>query len=165
MTALKQLYEDLGLMNIQTYIQSGNVVFLANPSDRYDLGLAISRKIKENFGFEVPAFVLEMADLRDIIENNPYSKDQKKKMLHLHVTFLPSKYEVLDVALIDQRKLPGEEYTLAEKVIYLYCPNGYGKTKLNNTFFEKTLKVNATTRNWQTVTELLKIAEKQGSGS
>ena len=50
-----------------------------------------------------------------------------------------------------------DEFAAAEREIFLFCPNGYGRTKLNNTFFEKKLAVPATTRNWKTVLSLIRM--------
>jgi uncharacterized protein (DUF1697 family) len=161
MDALKEIYEDLHFMNIQTYIQSGNVVFQYNNSEQKDLAIKISSQLQHKFKFEVSVIVLETAELKYIIERNPYTADRTKDISHLHVTFLSSQPERIDIGMIYQKKSPEEEFTLIEKAVYLYCPNGYGKTKLTNTFFENKLKVGATTRNWNTTTELLKIAEKQ----
>jgi uncharacterized protein (DUF1697 family) len=60
-------------------------------------------------------------------------------------------------ALADHRS-PPDEFRIAGREVYLLCPNGYGKTKLNNTLWERKLKVGATTRNWNTVTKLLELA-------
>jgi uncharacterized protein (DUF1697 family) len=161
MDALKKMYEDLHFMNILTYIQSGNLVFQYIKSEQKDLEQKISSQIEKNFGFFLPVIVLNTVELKEIIERNPYLVDVTKDISHLHVTFLSSEPEQIDSEIIYKHKLPGEEFTLIEKAVYLYCPNGYGKTKLSNTFFENKLKVNATTRNWKTTTELLSIAERQ----
>jgi uncharacterized protein (DUF1697 family) len=78
----------------------------------------------------------------------------------LHVTFLndiPAQ-EILNTLASGDYK--SDEYTLVGKTIYVYCPDGYGNTKLTNTFFENKLKVAATTRNWKTTNELIAMAEK-----
>lgn len=161
MDAVKEMYEDLHFRNIQTYIQSGNVVFQYYKSKQKDLELTISHQLQNKFGFDVPVIVLETVELKNIIEGNPYKDDQTKNISHLYVTFLSSRPERIDTEMIYQKKSPTEEFSLTEKAVYLYCPNGYGKTKLTNTFFENKLKVGATTRNWKTTIELLNIAEKQ----
>jgi uncharacterized protein (DUF1697 family) len=76
----------------------------------------------------------------------------------LHVTFLVADPKEVDFELIESKKSPGEEIVLIKKTVYLYCPHGYGRTKLTNNFLETKLRVGATTRNWKTVNELLKIA-------
>ncbi len=160
MDALKELYEDLHFTNVQTYIQSGNVVFQCDKSEQKDLALRISQLLQKKFGFDIPVIVLEISELKNIIGRNPYINDQSRDISHLHVTFLASRPDPIDIKIIQQYKSPNEELTLTENAVYLYCPNGYGRTKLTNTFLEKKLKTGATTRNWRTTTELLHIAEK-----
>ncbi|MBN1790586.1 MAG: DUF1697 domain-containing protein [Bacteroidales bacterium] len=160
MDALKEVYEDLHFTNVQTYIQSGNVVFQCDKSEQKDLALRISQLLQKKFGFNIPVIVLEIAELKSIIRSNPYQNDPSRDISHLHVTFLASGPEPFDINTIDPYKSPNEELTLTEKAVYLYCPYGYGKTKLTNAFFENKLKTGATTRNWRTTTELLHIAEK-----
>ncbi|MCE5345049.1 MAG: DUF1697 domain-containing protein [Bacteroidales bacterium] len=160
MDAVKELYADLHFVNIQTYIQSGNVVFQYHKSDRKDLELKISSQLHNKFGLEVPVIVLDEFELKDIIDKNPYKDDNTKNISHMHVTFLSSGSKLIDTEIICQKKSPEEEFLLTKNAVYLYCPNGYGKTRLTNNFFENKLKVGATTRNWKTATELLIIAEK-----
>jgi len=160
MVALKELYEDLHFTNVQTYIQSGNVIFQCDKADQKDLALRISQLLQKKFGFDIPVIVLEIAELKSIIGSNPYQNDPSKDISHLHVSFLAIVPGPIDIITIDPYKSQNEELTLTEKAVYLYCPNGYGKTKLTNNFFEKKLKTAVTTRNWKTTTELLNIADK-----
>lgn len=160
MDALKELYENLHFTNVQTYIQSGNVVFQCDKSEQKDMALRISQLLQKKFGFDIPVIVLEMAEFKRIIDSNPYQNDPSRDISHLYVTFLAGKPGPFDTQTFDAYKSPNEELTLTEKAVYLYCPNGYGKTKLTNTFFENKLKTGATTRNWRTTTELLNITQK-----
>ncbi len=160
MDALKKMYENLNFDNIQTYVQSGNVVFLSKENDPKKLEKIISSKIKSEFGFDVPVIVLSAKTLEKIIESNPFTKDKLKDVSFLHVTFLADKVAQLDKESIIEKKLPNEEIRFAPNAVYLYCPDGYGRTKLNNNFLENKLKVTATTRNWKTTNELLKLAIK-----
>ncbi|MEI6090735.1 MAG: DUF1697 domain-containing protein [bacterium] len=161
MTALKKIYEELHFSNIQTYIQSGNVVFKFLESDPHDLALQISGQIQKQFGFYVPVIVLTVSELEEIIVRNPFLTDGTKKIEYQCVTFLDYKPEEIDLDTINKGKQEGEEFAIDGKSVYLYCPYGFARTKLSNTFFEKKLKVNATTRNWKTTTELLRIATNQ----
>lgn len=160
MDALRKLYENLGFHSITTYVQSGNVVFSAADTDPKKLEEKISLQIEKDFGFDVPIIVLTISKLRQIIDDNPFLKDPNKNEAFLHVTFLSSKSEYTDFETIEGKKQSGEEIVFSEHAVYLYCPNGYGKTKLTNSFLEPKLKVVATTRNWKTTKELLKIAEQ-----
>ncbi|MDI9355683.1 MAG: DUF1697 domain-containing protein [Chitinophagaceae bacterium] len=159
MDYLKKMYENLHFENIQTYIQSGNVIFLSKEKDYKKIEKTISSQIKIDFGFEVPVIVLNVETLETIIENNPFTKDKLKDISFLHVTFLADRPALLDQESITEKKQENEEIKCTPQAIYLYCPNGYGKTKLNNHYLETKLKVIATTRNWKTTNELLKLAK------
>jgi uncharacterized protein (DUF1697 family) len=80
MTALKEIYEEMNFSNIQTFIQSGNVVFQYIESDPHDLALMISLQIQKRFGFYVSVIVLTTSEMNDIVENNPFLTDVFKKM-------------------------------------------------------------------------------------
>ena len=158
MEALKKMYSNLKFENIQTYLQSGNVIFFTLATDLKILENQITSQIEKEFGFNVPVIVLEVEWLKEIINQNPFAKDTQKDVSFLHVTFLSDQLKEIDRKSIEDKKQSGEEIEFAKNAVYLYCPNGYGKTKLNNNFLESKLKVKATTRNWKTVNELLKLA-------
>ena len=160
MDALKKMYENLNFENIQTYVQSGNVIFSSKEKEQKELEKIISLKIATEFGFEVPVIVLNEKTLETIIKNNPFTKDNLKDSSFLHVTFLAENPIPFNKESIIEKKQPNEEIDFTQNAVYLYCPNGYGKTKLNNNFLENKLKVKATTRNWRTTNELLKLATK-----
>ena len=162
MDVLREQYDGLKFLNIKSYIQSGNVIFQFKKSENAQLEKMISSQIQKKFGFEVSVIVLTMEEMKELIERNPFKADKTKDNSFLHVTILTSKPEQINIETINEVKLPGEEFELSERVVYLYCPDGYGKTRLSNTFFEKKLKVGATTRNWRTTLELLNIAEGLG---
>lgn len=160
MDALKNMYEGLKFKNIKTYVQSGNVIFTDNETDLKKLENKIHKQIELDFGFSVPVIVLTKEILQEIVNSNPFSKAPKNETSFLHVTFLADIPTEYDKELVENKKQIGEEIQLADRAVYLYCPNGYGKTKLNNSFLETHLKVIATTRNWKTTNELLNLATK-----
>jgi uncharacterized protein (DUF1697 family) len=154
MPELKALYEAMGFSNVITYVQSGNVVFDCAESVANKTGAVIEKEIEKSFGFSAPVIMREAHDLQRIIDGNPFVHPRNEDPAKLHVTFL-SKLPPAELA--DNLKIPPgieDEYVLSGKEIYLFCPNGYGKTKLSNGFFERKLKVLATTRNWKTVLAL-----------
>ena len=163
MEALKQMYNGLGFKNVQTYIQSGNVIFQHKTTETQKLENKISKKIIEQFSFEVPVIVIAFEEFKEIAKNNPFISDQSKDAAYLHVTFLSALPEKNNIEKISEGKYHPEELFILDKAIYLYCPNGYGNAKLTNTFLESKLKVMATTRNWNTTKELLTMAEKSES--
>lgn len=153
MATLRQLLHNNGLKDVQTYIQSGNLVFKAD-LNKPVLADLIGETIKTYFGFEVPTLVLTAKDLSEILEQNPF-KD--KDISKLHLTFLNSTPDMQLVEMLPQSPNPREEFLFAKSAIYVYCPDGYGRTKINNNFFESKLKVTATTRNWKTCLKLLEM--------
>lgn len=161
MADLKKMFETLQFENVRTYIQSGNIVFNAKPENDQDLEKLIHDTILKTFNFTVPVIVLEEKELKKVKQHNPFLTGRNEDVTKLHVTFLDAIPEsILVEKLKETAKFLPDEWILEEKAIYLFCPNGYGKTKLTNNFFENKLKVTATTRNWKTVNELVSMTSK-----
>ena len=158
MDALKKLFGDLKFQEVTTYVQSGNVIFTSELTDPEKIDSLLTTEIKKKFGLDVPVITLTAKSLKRIIDNNPFAKDKEETFLHC--TFLANKLTGFKAETIEDKKSENEEIAFSENVVYLYCPNGYGKTKLTNTFLENKLKMTATTRNWKTTNELLKIANQ-----
>jgi len=159
MEALKELYTRLGFLNCKTYVQSGNVLFQFKNEKTDVLVKLIQNEIKSEFGFDVPVIVMDNIKLERIVKRNPFVKDNLKNPSYMHVTFLSSHPADFDESDILNKRAPAEEMMFTKEAVYLYCPNGYGKTKLNNNFLENKLKVRATTRNWKTTNKLLELAK------
>jgi uncharacterized protein (DUF1697 family) len=158
MDALRKTYENLGIRDVKTYVQSGNVVFNVSETEPDKLEQLIYNQVVKDFGFEVPVIVLTAEKLKQVVDNNPFVNDLDKDPTYMHFTFLSATPSNFDKSVIESKKQDGEEISFSGDAVYLYCPNGYGRTKLNNNFLETRLKVTATTRNWKTVNELLKMA-------
>ncbi len=159
MTDLKSLYEGLKFSNVKTYIQSGNVSFKTKEK-LSDVQLAgkIEKAIYKRYSFEVPVIIRNEDELKKIISSNPFMREKNNDAKRLYVTFLseiPAKENIRSVESIDF--LP-DKFIFIGKEIYLRVANGYGETKISNNFLEKKLKVKATTRNWNTVNQLLEMA-------
>ena len=159
MDALKQLFEELNFKNSRTYIQSGNVIFESKKVDTKSLETKIEKQILKTFGFEVPVLVKEKEELKNVLDQNPFLTKRKEDPTKLHVTFLSTVAEQGYIDMLLQGEYQKDEFIISDKCVYLFCPDGYGNTKLSNTFFENKLKVKATTRNWKTVIELNKLAD------
>jgi uncharacterized protein (DUF1697 family) len=156
MDALRKMYEDMNFKNIETYIQSGNVIFQNRTTDCETLELKINKKIKDIFSFDIPVIVKTQSEMKIIFLNNIFVNKFSKDINTLHVTFLSKKPDQKDIDEMNP-VLGNDEYFFTDNAIYLSCPNGYSNSKLTNNFFENKLKVKATTRNWKTVTEIMKI--------
>ena len=159
MSDLKSLFEDLNFIKVQTYIQSGNVIFEYNINDIISLGGKIEKKIKEKFGFDVKIILKTCAELGFILINNPFVKKQKTNPDSVYVTFLSEEPSSINIKKLNEVNYNPEEYFIDSKTIYVFLPNGYGRAKLNNNFFESKLKVQTTTRNWKTVNKLVELSK------
>jgi len=160
MAGLKTMAESLGFKNVSTYIQSGNLLFQYRSEKPELLEKIIRERIKTDFNLEISTIVLTPEKLGRIIHANPFKDDPTKDSSFMHVTFLRSKQEYYDKDSIHAKKTGKEEIVFTDDAVYLYCPHGYGTSKLNNNLFENKLKVSATTRNWNTTLKLLELAGK-----
>ena len=158
MGTLKQLYVELGFVNIQTYIQSGNVIFKTMDSDTIAVEKRITKQILKVTGLEVPVLVLKLDEMNRIIGNSPFIFDSSKNPTSFYVTFLSEIPDTISLEKIKSTGFGAGHFELLDKAIYVYCPTEYGNTKLTNIFFENKLKVTATSRNWKTVNELVRLA-------
>lgn len=157
---LVPLYETLGWKNAKTYVQSGNVLFDSADGSALKLSRRIEEKIQQTYGFSVTVLIRTAEELQRTAKKTPFLKKANVDIAKLHVTFLSEGPDRTALEQLDGIVSGDDEFMIAGKEIYLYCPNGYGRTKLSNTFFEKKLKVAATTRNWNTATALLDMAKK-----
>ena len=155
MTTLIKLFELLDFKNVLTYIQSGNVIFNCDTTDTMKLTNQIENSISETFGFLVKVIIRTDDELRTIATNNPFIKDPNIELNKLYVTFMSDTPDRASISFLDTRKGEDEKFIVMKRQIYLYCPNGYGRAKLNNTLIEKKLKNVATTRNWNTITSIV----------
>ena len=159
MPALRALYESLGWQNVASYLQSGNLLFDCEEVDAGILVTQIQSLIKDHYNFDVPVIMRTPADIRRIIENNPFLA-QGEEITKLYVTFLgePPTAEQLDA--LEMPANISDEMSVGEQELFIFCPDGYARTKLNNNFFERKLKMPATTRNWRTINKIFQIATK-----
>ena len=154
MDGLKESFSTLGFSKLQTYLQSGNVVFQTIKSDEGNLAAKIQAQIKHDFGYEVPVLVMSCKDLNGVANTNPLWPKSGGDEKFFHSTFLFKPVPGGNFASLKLPVVAGEQAVMSGSVVLLHCPHGYGKTKLNNSYFERVLGVPATTRNWRTVLAL-----------
>lgn len=159
MPTLTQLYREQGFQNVISYIQSGNVVF-DTPKRFSPVNLArrIEDFIGAQFGFQVPVLVRTLDEMKRTVSVNPFLKVKGIQPDKLYVTFLSELPAEERTEAISQVEGSSDRFVIIGKDVFLYCPGGYGKTRLSNNFFENKLGVSATTRNWKTVNMLLELA-------
>ena len=156
MQDLRALFADLGAEEVATYVQSGNVVFRSADSPG-ELTEAIEKRIRRDLGHDVTVLVRTQRQLTKLVAANPFA-DRTSEPTKLHVTFLADKPDSARVRKLDPTAAEPDEFSVIGQEVYLHTPNGYGRSKLSNAYFEKQLDVRATTRNWRTVTKLAELA-------
>jgi uncharacterized protein (DUF1697 family) len=162
MTDLADLFIEIGIKDAETYIQSGNVIFsYTGTIPLNDLAANIEKAILEKFHYIIPVMIRTIQELNELFSANPFLEEPGFDPSRMAVIFLhdkPSDNQILKVASVDY---PPDKFSISGKEIFIYCPNGFGRTKLYTNFFEKKMDVTGTARNWKTITTILNIAEKK----
>lgn len=155
MKELKLVLERNGCVDVQTYIQSGNVIFRTAMADAARLAKQLTAAVARSHGFEPRVLVLTPSELESAAAGNPFPEaDANPKSLHLF--FLAGRPKKPDLTSFEALKTKTERFALKGKIFYLHTPDGFGKSKLAART-ERLLGVEATARNWRTVTTLLEM--------
>ncbi len=149
--------QSIGLKQIRTYIQSGNVVFQSDDGNREDLASQIGHMIEGRHGFRPMVLLLGHDQLAEAARANPFPEAEERPNT-LHLSFLATKPKDPDLRSIQELCAPSERFQLIGATFYLHAPEGIGRSKLA-TKAEKLLGVPATSRNWRTIQKLLAMAE------
>jgi uncharacterized protein (DUF1697 family) len=158
MKDLAAMFSKAGCTAVSTYIQSGNVVFRADPKVAARVPTTVVQAIADRSKIRIPIVVRTPAELRRVAEGNPFLErgiDTDK----LHVVFLADVPGAPAVTALDPKRSPPDEFIVRGAEIYLHCPNGLGRTKLSNAYFDSKLETISTARNWRTVLKLLDLSE------
>ncbi|MDQ0717084.1 uncharacterized protein (DUF1697 family) [Streptomyces luteogriseus] len=158
MADLRTLLADLGLDDVRTHLQSGQAVFSCGHGGEESLAGEIARALEKHFGFGVDVIVRDHAYLRAIADACPFpAADLEPKQLH--VTYFSAPVTPDRFAEIDQEAYLPEEFRLGDRALYLYAPNGLGRSKLAEHLSKPRINkgVIATTRNWNTVVKLVEM--------
>jgi len=156
MAELRELLSNAGFENVQTYIQSGNVILESPDDNAQNIEDFIQKAIIDYFGFEVSILVRTRQELQAIIDNCPFSEEKMKDSYFMILHTVPTTNSIESVSHISY---PNEEFVITNACIYFYCSIGYGQTKFNMNSFERKLKVKGTSRNYRTMTKLLSLCE------
>lgn len=164
MEALRSLYESLGMQDAQTYVQSGNVVFRTTERDQARLTKKIQNGIEKKLACKTEIIVRSVTELEDVIVRNPFANRRDVEPSKLLVIFLANEPSLERREKVLGIEADAEELHISGREVYIYFPNGMGKTKLPWTTIEKTLGTPGTGRNWNSVTKLLEMAHKLETG-
>ncbi|MFT5244663.1 MAG: hypothetical protein ACI8QQ_002607, partial [Psychroserpens sp.] len=158
MAELKELCIQVGLSNVITYIQSGNVIFESNSLPKSIAG-QLKKAIADTFEYDVPVLVISLVELIQTRTFNPYLNEPEVKQLYY--TFLDAIPEEILIKSIESIRVVPEAFSIVNSTVYINYINyfkGYRSTKLTNDIVEKKLKVAATSRNAKTVDKLIEPA-------
>ena len=157
MSELKSLHQALGFKDVVTYIQSGNVVFSSDATNPAQLTRQIGESFAQKFGFHSQVMVRTSDELQEIIASNPFQNQPEKEPNRVAVLFLTTRPE--SSALEDLKKTYSgpEEIYLTGQELFVYYPDGVGRSKLTLALLEKKLKTVSTGRNWNTILQLQKM--------
>lgn len=163
MKELAALLEGLGLKNVKTYLNSGNVVFLSETNDPNKLAGDIRTAIGGSYGFTPQVLIRSLQELQDSVAANPFPEGESAPKT-LHLFFLEPAPTDPDLESLESIKTANERFRLIDSVFYLHAPDGIGRSKLAASA-EKLLGVTATARNWRSVNKVITMATEIGSRS
>lgn len=159
MADLKASLLKRGLKNVQTYIQSGNVILEASKVKAEELEMTIEKAIEADFGYEVPILIRTPQEVQAILDMNPFGDESNGKGLYFALLHETPSDEL--VSSFKELKFDNEDFHYSEGCVYLKCKLGAGKAKLNNNLIENKLKITATTRNLNTMRKMLLLSQHQ----
>jgi uncharacterized protein (DUF1697 family) len=158
MRDLAELIEAAGCTDVKTYVQSGNAVFHSSKTTSAQLAKRIARCVAERRKFEPSVLVLSVRELEQAVAVNPFPEAESEPK-SLHVFFLAESPARANIATLKVIKAENEAFSLKGKAFYLHAPDGIGRSKLAQRA-ERLLGVDATGRNWRTVTRVLAMARE-----
>jgi uncharacterized protein (DUF1697 family) len=159
MDALRALYTSLKFDNPQTYLQSGNVIFTTGESKLDVVAKRIQSAIEKKFACRTEIILRTTAELRSVVAKNPFSKRPNIEPSKLLIAFLASDPGDTARKILQEQKFSPEELLVAGRELYIYFPDGMGKSRLPWPRIYKILNTPGTGRNWNSVTKMLEMAE------
>ncbi len=157
MADLRAMFEAAGCADVRTYIQSGNVVFRAEPTLAERIPTLIQSEIAASHGFEVPVVTRSAAELDAVVTGNPFLAAGADPA-QLHLGFLAEAPSAARIAELDPDRSPRDAFEVRGREVYLHFPNGTARSKLTVDYFDRVLGTTITIRNWRTVGKLVDMA-------
>jgi uncharacterized protein (DUF1697 family) len=154
---VRHIFEASGCTEVQTYLQSGNVLFAATAVVFSTLAKTVQRALSVKLGAEVPVVLRSGDELEAATAENPFIK-QGVNSLRLHLAFLADLPKAEAVEALDARRSPVDRFIVRGREIFLDCPDGFAGSKLTKAWFESQLGTVTSVRNWHTAIELLALS-------
>jgi uncharacterized protein (DUF1697 family) len=159
MLVLVRMLEDAGCTDVRTYIQSGNAVFEADARCAAGLAAELTKAIAKKLDLRIPVILRSATELQAVARRHPFLQTAKSTDF-LHVIFLADRPTAARVAALDPNRSPPDTFQVQGREIYVHCPQGAGRTKLTNAWFDTTLATVSTMRNWKTVLALADMTRR-----
>lgn len=157
MAYLREVMEKGGFVNVRTYIQSGNIVLQTELSPA-EVGQKVHQLIKENIEAELPVIVKTADEIKEVLKGNPFTDGYDIKRVFF--TLFNDTLDKKSAEELKKQDFEKEKFDFTTKAMYMYLPKDASRSKLNNNFLEKKLKITTTTRNFNTLSKLVAIAEE-----
>ncbi|HBC38113.1 hypothetical protein SDC9_79836 [bioreactor metagenome] len=155
MAQLRQLLAESGFQNVQTWIQSGNVILYSELSVE-EVVKRVNKIIKESIGADLKIIVKTPAEIETVIAENPFGK--RYDISRVFFTLFNDTPDINLVTALQAQDFGPDEFIFTPHAIYLFIPGSAAKTKLNNNFLERKLKIDTTTRNFNTLSKLIALS-------
>lgn len=161
MDLLKRALESIGFQGVETYVQSGNIFVDTEEESTAKVGFLIKQEIFKTFGHDVPIVMLGKQDLEACFTNNPFLKEKEMDLKKLYVAFVSKELRSDSINDLKISQFKPDEARIDASRIFIKYAVGAGKTRLDQKYIEKKLNLTATIRNWNTITQLLKMYEEK----
>lgn len=157
MAELRQLLTDNGFLNVQTWIQSGNVI-LKSELPMEETAVKVNKIIKENIGADLKIIVKTPAQVETVLDGNPFGEGHD--ISHIFFTLFNKLPDENLIITLQAQDFGNDKFVFTPNAIYLFIPGSAAETKLNNNFIERKLKIDATTRNFNTLSKLIDLCSQ-----
>lgn len=155
MAQLRQALSDNGFKNVQTWIQSGNVILDSELSAK-EVAVKVNNIIKENIGADLEIIVKTPVEIKTVLDENPFGEEYDiSRVFFMQFNAIPDQKLVDALQAVDFGE---DKFIFTPHAIYLFIPGSAAKTKLNNSFIERKLKIDATTRNFNTLSKMIELS-------
>ena len=161
MLDLKAMFQTLGFANVRTYIQSGNVVFESDEGSESLLSGVIERQIREVFGFEVSVIIRTLAEMENVIANDPFQLSEPEEFKRWYVTFLPAEPSAEALDKLRTYENGPDKVRFVGREMYILYEVSVSQSSLFKVPFDKILGMPITARNWNTVNKLVAIGKME----
>ena len=161
MDALRRIFETLGLMNVETFIASGNVLFESKSGSIKSLERKIEAKLNEELGYEVASFIRTPAELTGIATHRPFPQAELDASAALNIGFLAEPLDEGSIQKLMSMKTDIDDFHFHGREVYWLCWKKQSESKVSNAAIEKALGIKCTLRGANTVNKM--AARERGS--